>query len=118
MNRESLIPYVAMVLDDTGNVQEPDHLSPNATLVAWQCGFEPYVIAVQSYLPNIRIDAGDAEEIATDYLRELGWFTCDAAGYPDVAHADYVIEPAKLVDEYREEFIAASIAHLGIYHGV
>lgn len=76
MNRNQALPYVAHVLDDALN---DDHtiadMLPNARLVGWQCGFEPMFIAVQSYLPNTRVDDDDAIEIAMDYLAEKKWFS-------------------------------------------
>jgi hypothetical protein len=45
----------------------------NARLVGWQCGFEPLFVAVWSYL-DVRLDDCEAEEIATDFLIERGWF--------------------------------------------
>lgn len=76
MTREQALPYVSHVLDDalgacTVNMRE---IRDDARLVGWQCGFEPMFVAVQSYLRGVVIDDGDAEEIATDYLTEIGWF--------------------------------------------
>jgi hypothetical protein len=31
-------------------------------------------VAVRSYLPGVTVDADEAEEIATGYLDEIGWF--------------------------------------------
>jgi hypothetical protein len=81
------LPYVSYVLDDALSA---DHavadMLPNATLVGWQCGFEPLFVAVQSYLPDTLIDGQDAEEIAAGYLNERGWF--GEAGPHD---CDYII---------------------------
>lgn len=94
MNREQAIPYVAYVVDDSGNGRElgadpdarirPGNRSkrvddPNAepcypsVLVGWQCGFEPLFVAVHSYL-DVKLTDQDAEEMATEYLAEIGWF--------------------------------------------
>jgi hypothetical protein len=74
MTREQALPYVSYYLDDAPS---PDHsttdIKDDARLVGWQCGFEPLFIAVQSYLPGVRIDDEEAIEIATDYLQEIGW---------------------------------------------
>jgi hypothetical protein len=86
MTRTQALPYVAYVLDDALAVYPVTDMVCNATLVGWQCGFEPMFVAVQSYLPGVRIDADEAEEIAADYLREIKWFGVDARD------ADYVIE--------------------------
>lgn len=85
LTREQAIPYIAHVLDDALSARTLADLLPNARLVGWQCGFEPLFVAVQSYLPDTQVDADNAEEIATDYLAEIGWF--DGEPKP----ADYVI---------------------------
>jgi hypothetical protein len=85
MTREQALPYISYVLDDALSVHPLSEMLPNATLVGWQCGFEPLFVAVQSYLPDVKIEAGEAEEIASDYLDEIKWF---ADGPTD---ADYVI---------------------------
>ena len=94
MTKDELIPYVSHVLDDA---LSPDHVvadiltpegkvKPLVRLVAWQCGFEPLVVAVFSYL-DVQLDEQDAEDIARDYLLERNWFTD-----PDADNAaDYVL---------------------------
>ncbi len=83
MTREQALPYVAHYLDDA---LSPDHsagdLRDDARLVGWQCGFEPLFVAVQSYLPGVRLDDDEAAEIATDYLAEIGWL-CGEKSAPD-----------------------------------
>ena len=46
-------------------------------LVGWQCGFEPMFIAVVDYLDGEHGELSDeeAEELATDYLEEINWFS-------------------------------------------
>ena len=94
MIREQAIPYVAYVVDDAGSGRElgadphavvrpgnpskrlDDPKAPEcyaSRLVGWQCGFEPLFVAVHSYL-DVRIDDQEAEEMAADYLEEIGWF--------------------------------------------
>lgn len=86
MTRDQALPYVAHVLDDAlSDEHSMADLRDDARLVGWQCGFEPLFVAVQSYLPGVRLDEQEAEEIATDYLEEKGWF--DRAPWA----ADYVI---------------------------
>lgn len=85
MTRDQAIPYVAYLLDDGLSVHPLTDMLPNARLVGWQCGFEPLFVAVQSYLPGIRLDDDEAEEIAADYLAEIKWF----AGAP--TPADYIL---------------------------
>lgn len=81
--KKDLRPYVSHVLDDAGNA-DPKPIADNARLVVYQCGFEPMVVAVQSYL-GVRLNAAEAEDIAMEYLQEIGWFS---AGPSD---ADYII---------------------------
>ena len=77
MTKTELIPYVSHCIDDALAVRALADM-PDLSLVrmvGWQCGFEPLVVAVWSYLPDTRIDASDAEDIARDYLIEREWFT-------------------------------------------
>lgn len=76
MNREQALPYVSYCLDDALTVTydyTKEEIPKDAVLVGWQCGFEPMFVAVWSYLGG-KLDADSAEEIATDYLQEIGWF--------------------------------------------
>lgn len=57
--------------------QNVDSFSHPSVLVGWQCGFEPLFVAVHSHMgagADYEIDDEEAEELATDYLRERGWF--------------------------------------------
>lgn len=88
MTREQAIPYVSYVVDDSLDASRHltgDPLPEGSRLVGWQCGFEPMFVAVHSYLPGVVLDEADAEDIATDYLEAIDWFT---DGRVD---ADYVI---------------------------
>lgn len=84
MTRKQALPYVSYTIDDALSADRQP-ISESARLVGWQCGFEPLFVAVQSYLPGITLDDEEAEEIATDYLREIGWFNGDPTP------ADYII---------------------------
>lgn len=75
--RNQLLSYISHCLDDCLNVHPLKDMPPDARLVVYQCGFEPLVVAVWSYLPNTKIGADEAEEIAEDYLREIGWLQND-----------------------------------------
>jgi hypothetical protein len=87
MTREQLLPYVSYLIDDSlsaldiSEVSEynPDH----CTLVGFQCGFEPMVVAVRSYLSEKRPDKNEAVELAVDYLEEIGWFSWNGNREPD-----------------------------------
>lgn len=83
ITRENAVPYVSYVLDDALSEHPVSDLLPNAVLVGWQCGFEPLFVAVQSYLPNTKIDADEAVEIATDFLLERKWFADNMAMEPN-----------------------------------
>jgi hypothetical protein len=91
MNRTDALSYVTVILDDALNVRAAfgptkGTVSYDAVLVGWQCGFEPMFVVVQSYLPDVRLDADEAVEIAVDYLKEKNWFVD-----PEKTDPDYVI---------------------------
>jgi hypothetical protein len=76
---EQAIEYVGYVVDDALNgrrVEDDQHavVTDNSVLVGWQCGFEPMFVAVNSACGG-KLGTGDAEQIATDYLLEIGWLT-------------------------------------------
>lgn len=94
MNRNDALKYVAYVVDDSGCgrrlhddqhaiVRDEPHHRPSV-LVGWQCGFEPMFVAIHSYL-DVAITDADAEEMAQEYLAEIGWFSGEATD------ADYII---------------------------
>lgn len=85
MTRDDALPHVCYALDDALAVRTGEPIPDHARLVGWQCGFEPMFVAVWSYLPGCRLDVDEAEDIAIDYLVEIGWF----ADGP--VPADYVI---------------------------
>lgn len=64
--------HISYHLDDTGNdaAFTPDS---NTQYVMYEAGFEPLVVAVKSYLPDTVVPADEAEELATEYLQEIGW---------------------------------------------
>lgn len=89
MQASQAIPYVSHVLD---TALSPDHtvdeIGPGTYLVGWQCGFEPVFVAI---IPSYtEADESEAEEIATDYLEEIGWF-----GASNPHEADYIIRVTK-----------------------
>jgi len=88
MNRQQALAHVGHSLDDAGAVHTGEVIPMKARLVGWDCGFEPMFVAVWSYLPGVRLDDDTAEDIAADYLAEIGWFESSEAGTP---HANYVI---------------------------
>ena len=85
ITREDALQYVHVCIDDAMAVQSIEAMPADARLVGWQCGFEPLFVAVWSYLPGVKLDDDEAEEIARDYLIEIKWFS----GEP--TDADYII---------------------------
>lgn len=69
---------VSYYLDDSLNVVEAYEVTAKVVLVCFQCGFEPLIVAVRSYLPDTRVPEDEAIEIAEDYLREIGWLQNDS----------------------------------------
>ena len=97
MTYEAASRYVGHVLDDSGNgrmttIENDMHASAerkySPVLIGWQCGFEPMFVAVYSYL-DVRLTLSEAEEMASEYLDEIGWF----ANGP--VQADYRIRGGK-----------------------
>ena len=91
MKREDAIQYVGHVCDDAGSgrtLGSDKHAKvvDQSTLVGWECGFEPMFVAVNSYL-GVKVDYDEAEDLAIDYLQEIGWF----ADPEDCRQADYLI---------------------------
>jgi hypothetical protein len=86
MTREQAWPYVSFGVDDALALFDAEQIPADRviTLVGWQCGFEPMFVAVWSYL-NVRIEAEEATELATDALVERKWFS----GEP--SEPDYII---------------------------
>lgn len=76
---DALIPYVSWVLDDAGSAVDADEVSIARAqahqhwLVVYQCGFEPLVVMVHSYL-GADLDCDEAIDLARDWLLERGWF--------------------------------------------
>lgn len=76
MKRCDALPYVSFYLDDALSERSAADMPKDSSmvrLVGWQCGFEPLFVAVWSYL-NVRLDDGEAADIARDYLLERRWF--------------------------------------------
>lgn len=88
MNRNELIPYIGHCLDDALAVRKVEDMPTNAVLCVWQCGFEPMVVAVWSYL-GVQLTNGEAEEIAMDYLTEIEWFVAKPQSADYIVGADH-----------------------------
>lgn len=106
--KESLRKHVGYIVDDAMHSYEPDvvdrysegsqpaAMDPDMTgavYVVWQCGFEPMVVAVISYLPGCTVEAEEAAELAIDLLDEKGWFTppMDPQAEPDWREPDMIL---------------------------
>ena len=85
MKREDAISYVGHHIDDAQS-PDPKPITEHTRLVGWQCGFEPMFVAVHSYLPECKCDDGEAEDLAIDLLREIGWW-----GGIAPRHADFIL---------------------------
>lgn len=86
MTRELALPYISYCVDDALSERSIKDMPADARLVGWQCGFEPLFVAVWSYL-GVRLGDEEAEEIASDLLREKNWFADKSADN----FADYII---------------------------
>lgn len=82
MTREMALPYVSFCVDNAQSEHPITDIPADARLVGWQCGFEPMFVAVWSYL-NIRLDDEEAEDLATELLKERAWFASEEAPPPD-----------------------------------
>lgn len=73
MTRIDAIQYVGHIVDTALSADRKDYQLASTRFVGWQCGFEPMFIAVCSDygIP----DMDEAEDIAADYLEEIGWFS-------------------------------------------
>jgi len=86
MNHEktALLEYVGYIVNDGLDGKRVHSLAgvnvdlDRDRLVSVQCGYEPTVVLVQSYLPDISIDEDEALDLAKDYLIEIGWTTVEA----------------------------------------
>lgn len=77
MNKTELMDYVAFGVDDAMAIRPTHEIPTNLSkvrFVGWQCGFEPMVVAVWSYLPDSLVDESEAEELAAEALLDRGWF--------------------------------------------
>ena len=80
--------YAGYVVDDalSGRKYGADQYAKchtNSRIIGWQCGFEPMLVIVNSYLSDVEIETDEAIELATDYLEEINWFS-DGATDPDI----------------------------------
>jgi hypothetical protein len=81
--REAAKAYIGLCVDDALSERSIDDMPANARMVGWQCGFEPFFVAVWSHLPGTRVDDDDAVTLATDILTERAWFADEGPRDPD-----------------------------------
>lgn len=77
ITREQARSYVGHCVDDSANpraISEIPTPDTNVRYVGWQCGAEPMVVAVWSYLPGVTVGDDEAAELAVDLLLEKLWF--------------------------------------------
>lgn len=101
IDRETAMEYVGYVVDDAGAgrkigddphaiVRDRDTSRYPSVLVGWQCGFEAMFVAVHSYL-DVELEDWEAEEMAREYLEEIGWFGERHEHDENDHHADWII---------------------------
>lgn len=89
LTKHKALEYTSFGVDDALAIRQPNEIPTDlkkVRFVGWQCGFEPLFVAVWSYL-DVEIGDEDAEEMATDILKERNWFV-DNENPPA---ADYVL---------------------------
>jgi hypothetical protein len=91
MTFEEARRHVMYVVDDSLNgrrLGEDIHavVKPQSVLVGWHWEPNFMFVAINSYL-GVTITNEEAEELATDYLREIHWFTDSEANNA----SDYII---------------------------
>lgn len=76
MTREEAIQYVSFQMDDARDRRnaKPGDVSQDDRLVGFHQGLETVFVAVRSHLPGVRLTDQVAEDLARDYLTEIGWF--------------------------------------------
>ena len=81
--KTALLEYVGYIVNDGLDGKRVHSLvGVNANLdrdrlVSIQCGHEPMVVLVQSYLPDTSIDEDEALDLVKDYLTEIRWTTVE-----------------------------------------
>ena len=71
MTREKI--SATWAVDDALCPRRPNEAPENARYVGYATGHGVVWCAVFSYIPGLRLDDHEAEEIANDYMFEAGW---------------------------------------------
>jgi hypothetical protein len=76
MTRREAVQYVSFQMDDARNRRnaKPGDVNSDDRLVGFHQGLETVFVAVRSHLPGVRLTDQVAEDLARDYLTEIGWF--------------------------------------------
>jgi hypothetical protein len=76
MTREEAIQYVSLQMDDARGRRnaKPSDVSQDDRLVGFHQDLETVFVAVRSHLPGVKLTDQIAEDLARDYLTEIGWF--------------------------------------------
>ena len=76
MTREEAIQYVSFQMDDAHDRRnaKPSDVNQDDRLVGFHQDLETVFVAVRSHLPGVRLSDQVAEDLARDYLTEIGWF--------------------------------------------
>ncbi|WCD44223.1 hypothetical protein Lumi_084 [Xylophilus phage Lumi] len=86
MNRGQALEHTGYFLDDALCERSARDRQLNCVFVGWNAGSNPMFVCVWSYLGNT-LDKDEAEELATDLLKEKRWF----ADNDNPPAADYVL---------------------------
>jgi hypothetical protein len=101
-NRQDAVRYVGHYLRVGVGMwlaSPPYPITPNVTLVGWQCGFEPMFVALRPTTPEEEVIMSDcAIAVASRFLIDFGWFK----GI-EIREPDYVLEGNLLRQEVPEE---------------
>jgi hypothetical protein len=76
MTREDAIQFVCFQMDDARDRRHatPSDVASDDRLVGFHQYYETVFVAVRSHCPGVRLTDEIAEELARDYLTEIGWF--------------------------------------------
>lgn len=77
------LSQVSYFIDDARSVHELPIEGQKLTVVGYEVGFEYLLVGVFSYLPSCKVSEDEAEDIATDYLLEIGYFE-DVDSIPNI----------------------------------
>jgi hypothetical protein len=76
MTREEAIQYVSFQMDDARDRRnaKPSDVIRDDRLVGFHQELETVFVAVRSHLPGVKLTDQVAEDLAREYLTEIGWF--------------------------------------------